>query len=100
MHLRIPLLAVVHAGTAENEMWCMGDSLIAFQFHPELTGALTLEKIWPALWPSGRLGGEEHVRESEAALQAHDPAAHACAHDFFCMLRAFVHRSGNGLAWT
>ncbi len=48
--------------TAENEMFAVGDNVLAVQFHAEFTPAMMLEKIFPRLREERRLDPAEEAR--------------------------------------
>jgi GMP synthase-like glutamine amidotransferase len=55
--------------TAENEMFSLGDRVLAVQFHAEFTPAMLREKILPRLREESRLTADEEAR-ALASLEA------------------------------
>ncbi len=50
------------SATAENEMFAVGDRVLAVQFHAEFTPAMLLEKILPRLREEARITPDEEAR--------------------------------------
>ncbi|GBG00273.1 hypothetical protein Rsub_12999 [Raphidocelis subcapitata] len=60
------------SGTAANEMWCLGDRVLAFQFHIEFDGPIAMEKIHPALTDNGRLSPAESAASWGQLTSGHE----------------------------
>ena len=60
--------------TAENEMFAVGDHVLAVQFHAEFTPAMMLEKIYPRLREERRLDPDEEARALASLEQPLDSA--------------------------
>ncbi|BDA46536.1 probable gamma-glutamyl peptidase 4 at N-terminal half [Coccomyxa sp. Obi] len=60
------------SATAPNEVWTMGDRVLAIQGHPEMAPEEALAKIHSTLSSNGRLSGEE-AAASRAALEGTPP---------------------------
>lgn len=50
------------SATADNEVFAIGDHILAVQFHAEFTPAMLLEKIFPRLQEDHRLAPDEEAR--------------------------------------
>mmetsp|Transcript_9976 Transcript_9976/g.24930 ORF Transcript_9976/g.24930 Transcript_9976/m.24930 type:complete len:422 (-) Transcript_9976:13-1278(-) len=62
------------SASASYEMYCWGSNVLSFQFHPELACGVVLEKIYPAVGPSGaRKLTEEEAAASYAQLTTAKP---------------------------
>ena len=72
------------SASAENEMFAIGDHVLAVQFHAEFTPAMMLGKILPRLREDGRLDRDEEAR-ALASLDARLDSAH-----FIAEIRRFL----------
>ena len=72
------------SASAENEMFAIGDHVLAVQFHAEFTPAMMLAKILPRLREDGRLDADQEAR-ALASLEAGLDSAH-----FIAAIRRFL----------